>query len=263
MAAPVVQPIGNGQYRTTVNGHTYTFSAAPGVSIIVGGQRVTTPAQPTIAPGTPHLTPDEQFEFNQQLDALAAQEIDLNYAQSQGHVNYERSIADLARNALINTQHIEESMASRGQYDSGLRSAALVDLATTKALTETRAAEDLRAADALYETKRLGINSGRANLQNWYTIHAGQNAKSELANLPAPANYATGNQPAPQKPAVPKLPATPGGPASSPQYQARLPASATHVNTPVPATTYGGGTYASGSPPGKGYKWNGVRWVKK
>lgn len=265
MAGPAVQAIGNGQYRTTVNGHTYTFSAAPGIQIIVGGQKVTTPPQPQYAPGTPFLNPEEQQQFNSQLGDLANQEIDLNFAVGQAHTNYERTVADLARNALISTQSVEESMAARGQYDSGIRSSALTDVQATKALNQARASEDLRSADILYESKRTGINNARGQLQNWYTLAAGRNA----ADSPAPPpNYSTGvSAPSPAstklptvKPPAPRAPAYPGGPASGAQYQATLPSSATHVGRPVPATKT---TYASGSPPGKGYKWNGVRWVKK
>jgi hypothetical protein len=265
VAGTTIQPTGGGTYTIVVNGHTYHVTGQrPGSTIVVGGRNVTlpndapAPAAPatggTYHPGTPFLTPDEQLGFNQQLDQINSSDIDLSAGIQQAHTNYDRTIVDLAHNALVQAQSVEESMASRGQYDSGIRSSALIDLEAHRALSADRAAQDLRAADILYETKHNALNTGRDSLQNWYTTTAGRNASSASSITPATP------QPAPAQARPPGPAASVGAPnAHGAQGAAVLPPGSTHPGVAVPATAT---TYASGPPPGPGYQWNGVRWVK-
>lgn len=263
MAGTTIQPTGGGTYIITVNGHTYHVTGQrPGSVITVGGKKVTlpndapAPAAPALSgtyhPGVPLLDPDQQLQFNQQLDALNNNQIDLGAGVQQAHTNYERTIADLAHNALVNAQTVEENMAARGQYDSGIRTAALTDLEAHRALSADRASQDLRAADVLYETKNNAVNTARGSLSNWYTLTTGANAAKSSYIEPAPG-VAPGVKP--------PTPASTVGAPGAHGAQGQTPAGYTPppVGHAAPATKT---TYASGPPPGPGYQWNGVRWVK-
>lgn len=191
--APQVIALGNNQYVTTVNGHTMHFSGQPGSSAVVGGVRVTLPPNPA-QPGAgaqPYLKADEQLDFNNQMNKINLDDLDLGAAHDQAHTNYERTIADLAHNALVSAQSVEENMAARGQFDSGVRDSGLIDVEQHRALSAARSAEDLRAADILYETKHQALNTARGQLQNWYTTTAGSNAANSRSEAAAvvPTTY--------------------------------------------------------------------------
>lgn len=225
MAATSIQPLGNGQYVIKVNGQTFHVSGqTPGSVITVGGKKVTlpgntpAPAAPatygTYHPGTPFLTPDQQLEFNRALDNANSTQVDLAAGIQQAHTNYERTIADLAHNALVQAQSVEENMAARGQFNSGIRSSALTDVEQHRALAATRADQDLRAADILYETKNSAVNTSRGQLADWYTTTAGKNASESSYITPgAPASPAAGV----------KQPAAPAKPPPAPTFHAITP----------------------------------------
>jgi hypothetical protein len=260
-------PLGNGTYRARVGKNTYTFPATPGQVIWLGGQKVTVPGATPGSASTPSqvynkaapfLTPDEQQSFNQNMTNISLSDIDLGAAHEQAHVNYQRSIADIAHQALVQSQNVEENMAQRGQFSSGLRDSALIDVDQHRVLAETRAGEDQRAADILYEAKHGALNTARGDLQNWYTLTAGQNAKDASTLTPQTQAGQTAT-PLVAKPPTAK-PAT-GGIGPAPGFN---PGVNTHPGQSVPGShTASGGvaTYPSGPPPSKTAIWNGYKWT--